>query len=351
MAKAKKKARGGARKARGVAKEVAVEKTIGGKTREVEVATVKAISNLDVRGRKGQHAQFEPLSCRNVPFTLELAQKLIGMEEGLWERALVQDDAIVLGLHMDKGTFIWEQACLAYAVCGWDGKERRLNGHHTSYARLLFDKAFTPQIRLAKYEIETEENLRVLYSYLDRGKSRNRGHILNCRLVGTQQFLDIPKSILVKLAQGYSFWKGREYSRGRSVDKVAEGLLNSDYQLALHVLPHIRKTLNDSTLGHMRRSGVYGAMFETFSKVISSSDTFWSQVETGLFTNIKDPAKKLKEYFQNHVTNRSHGTTSKVVSMEEIYRGSIQAFNAFRAHKELSAIRPNRRNVRRSAAR
>lgn len=355
MSKAKKKARGGARKARGVAKEVAVKKIIGGKTREVEAATVETVGSLGVVGkRKAAKSQFKAFYCKDVPLTMDLANKLIKMEEGVWERDLRINWVVHLTEEMEKGIFIWEAACLAFAICKWDGKERRLNGHHTAQARTLFVGKFDKSIRLTKYRIDTEEELRVLYSHLDRMAPRTKTHVLNCRLVGTSQFTDIPKSVLAKTTQGYGFWKVPPQDKKRlTVDEIAENLLTKDHLLALHhVIPHIRKTLNDKNLSFLRKSGVYAAMFETFNKVVSDSNEFWEQLQTGLgFTRLKDPVKKLREYIQTHVTSRSLGTTVNIVSMEEVYRGCIQAFNAFRDGRELGTIRPGQAGTRRPVAR
>jgi len=286
--------------------------------------------------RRLPKSQLKPVSCKTVPFTTELAKRLVEMKEGIWERPLRDRWISKIVTEMENGTFLWDHSCLAIAYCKWDKQYRRINGHHMSYARLRFNGRSNSKVRLTTYHVDTEEDLRTLYSHLDRAPGRTRNHIMNCKLVGTPEYEGVSASVMGKLASGYAAWKNPSGGSrdGASIDDVTDNLLSADYQLALHVLPYVNKIVCNPSMKALKKSVVFGAMFETFNKAVRDSDRFWGQVTSGLgFTSANDPAKKLRDYIQTHALNKKHSTNAIVVQNIDMYKACILAFNAFREGK------------------
>lgn len=97
---------------------------------------------------------FSLVKNSKVNFTQELAQKILMYEAVPWERDLKNPHVSFLISEMKKGTFLHELATLATCVCDDDGKEYRVNGQHTSWARLEVTEKEVPAKPIRPSEIQ-----------------------------------------------------------------------------------------------------------------------------------------------------------------------------------------------------
>jgi hypothetical protein len=111
--------------------------------------------------------KFPLATMKTVPFTLKLAKRFINMEASVSERGLKARHVESLLRDAKAGKFLCTEVSLASCICGWDGKERRLNGRHVAWMRTYMPASWRPKIRVEKYTVETEDDFRQLYSTFD----------------------------------------------------------------------------------------------------------------------------------------------------------------------------------------
>lgn len=111
--------------------------------------------------------KFPPPTRKTVPFTLKLAKRFINMEASISERRLIVRHVESLLRAAKDGKFLCTEASLVSCICGWDGKERLLNGRHVAWMRSYMPASWRPKIRVEKYTVKTEDDFRQLYSTFD----------------------------------------------------------------------------------------------------------------------------------------------------------------------------------------
>jgi hypothetical protein len=210
------------------------------------------------------------------------------------DRAKSDSHVIYLARAMQGGSFLWEQ--VNFVLCDLDGntKPTRLNGNHTSWARLVADsEGFDPKIncpiQLMRYKAETIEDMRRLYASLDRGRPRTHGVVIGSYLAGTEDFPDTSTKILRLLAQGLGVWLWPETSvrKLHGGDDRAYLLLKDHHKAALAVAAFLKGSGMREQM-HLTRAPVVAAMFETFNKAPQIALEFWKDVRDGLGIQDKD---------------------------------------------------------------
>lgn len=290
---------------------------------------------------------YKILSDKCVEFTKELAQKFITMQSFEGERVLRDAHVEFLLTEAKKGTFLIHLATLISAHCRWDNSERRLNGQHTCWMREYMSDAWSPMIRVLRYEVDTQDDFRKLYSAIDRGAPRTKGHVISARLLGTEQFKEFSQQTIRMLASALVLRVGRSLSGRKrlSPDEIATLLSGDHYRLAIAVGSYM-ETMDRSRDGrHMWRAPVIAAMFATFEKHITASKEFWEGVRLGVgMTSASDPRLRLRNLLQT--TNISQtdamgtaGNSTGVISGEDMYRWSVHCWNLWRDGETIKNLR------------
>lgn len=286
---------------------------------------------------------YEIVSNRTVPFTQQLAIEILELPTFEGERNVNGNWVSHLVGEAKRGAWIQEQASVITCFCEYDKKIRRLNGQHTCWMRFELPEKWHErmgiEIRHIRYSVKTEEDLRKLYTIIDRNKARTSSQVICARLVGIDSLPGISPSCIHALAKGYRVYLGKE---SISPDKLSDQMSTQDSKLICKVAGYMgeKGILNES---FMRRAPVIGALLATFGASPDIAPTFWDRVIDGLnITSNRDPKKKLREYLMQIVIKK-HGDSlpdQKRVTSEEVYRACILAWNAFRRNDELAYLKP-----------
>jgi hypothetical protein len=281
-------------------------------------------------------------SRKTVELTEEFATEFLEIAEFVGDRALLDKEVIRLARLMEAGLFRSEIVQLV--VCIWQGRKYRMNGQHTAWARLSakVSKATRWPVQLFVYEAKTEQEMRELYSAMDRNRVRTPAQVTQSYLFGTQEFEGFSRGLLRGLSEGLALWKWPEESvrRLHSVDERSFLMLNEHHKLSKLVGGFLRG-VSGKTGKHLWRAATVGAMYATFDKAPQISAEFWQTVHDGIGITAKgDPRLTLR----NYLTNTRVQTTTKVpgiksISAEEMYRGCIRAWNTFRDGGTVQEIR------------
>jgi len=240
---------------------------------------------------------------------------------------------------MNRGTFRPEWVNII--TCVLNGVEYRMNGQHTAWARLEKPANWRCPVTHMKYEAGDAEDMRRLYSSIDRGGTRSTGDVTISYLYGTAEFDGLGKKALRTLVEGFGFWKWEiETERLRHDADDRCYLLKTDaYQLAKHVVKFLMTIDKESR--HIMRRPVVAAMFATYNKAIAAADDFWSPVRDGTgMRDSDDPRLKLRNALMSSSVNIGNGVESKkAVSSEEMFRWCIQAWNCYRVGQSLKQVK------------
>lgn len=285
---------------------------------------------------------------RTENLTVERAYKYAELPEFSADRKLSNPHVLRLMTAMREGRFHWERADVT--VCTLNGKEYRMNGNHTCWARIelgtadpAFSKKYICPVTVHRYEAETEDDMRRLYANIDRNKPRSKSNVIHSYLFDSEQFAGYSKPIISALSQGLSGFAwgfdSKECYKRHSTDEIAYLLKTEYYDLAIRVANCLKLYPSSS---HIKRGPVYAAMFATYNKHQADSDAFWEGVVTGANLTVTDPRLKLRNALSSHSINagrgggRIHNTT---VSGEEMYRWCIYAWNAYRSKQDMKLLR------------
>jgi hypothetical protein len=236
---------------------------------------------------------------------------------------------------MKQGTFRWEQ--LQIIVCSYKGKLYRMNGQHTSWARINWEDA--PKnipVQILRYSARTENDMRMLYASIDRGKARSKANVINSYLFDSEHFKGYPKGAIKRLSEGLTYWlwgvKGQHTG-----DEIAFLMQTEYYDIATKVGQFFKNNCQNDQSKHLKRSPVIGAMFETFDKNEHDALRFWEAVRTGANLSVNDARLKLRNHLMTHSINagRGGGTYMKNVPADDMYHWCVQAWNAFRESRTL----------------
>lgn len=294
-----------------------------------------------------------------VEFTREFAQDLLDMPQFIGERPTRETWVKHLASQMEGGTFRWEWVRVIVCRCkephrGIDpfGEEKdypagtmfRINGRHTSWARLLLPEKMRAPVEFIRYTAATVQDMRQLYATCDRGAPRTVQNVVNSYVAGREEFSGIRKGIMGRVAPALSYWltKGNRTRNAHTPDEIA-CLMLTDY------LPLVQKTCRFlMELGgeprHVLKSQIFGAMLATFNAKPLIAPKFWQVVITGIGAeSATDPRHKLRDLLlTKKIVKDGGGVGSSDLSAEEAYRVSLHAWNCWRTGRKIKSLRPPR---------
>jgi len=244
---------------------------------------------------------------------------------------------------MKRGTFHPEWVSII--TCKLGDKVYRMNGQHTAWARLDMPPKWPCEVTILEYEASTVEDMRTLYSTIDRGSPRTRANVIDSYLVGTEEFKEAKVQTIRFVPRGFTcwFWPTKNERSKHDGDDVAYLLKTDHYDLTLKICSFLNK-YSPREHKHIFRGGVIGAMFATFHKAPQIATDFWSPVADGIgFSQRSDPRLKLRNELMQTAVGYGGGARSdkKKVSQELMFRNCIHAWNAFRENRVLQVLRGN----------
>lgn len=285
---------------------------------------------------------------QTIELTPDFANSFLEHLEFTGERHLMENHVVFLARQMESASFRWELVTLA--TCWLEGKQYRINGQHTCWARIyaerLSKKARCP-VQWLQYEAKTEQDLRQLYATFDRGKARNMGNVVVSYLSGRHELPDFTNAQLRRLAEGMAFWvwPSPEKRKLHTGDERACLLLTEYNTLAMRVGAFFKEANVGTDAKHINRMPCVAAMFATFSKAPQIALDFWRVTRDGVGVPNKDDARyRLRNYLMTTVLASSKGPGTpdlKVESQENMYRACLLAWNSFRTGKSVKLLRPS----------
>jgi hypothetical protein len=272
----------------------------------------------------------------------DFATEILNLPEFSSDRPLDNGHVVRLLNAMKRGTFLPEQVQIV--TCTNGGKEYRMNGQHTCWARLEMETKYRCPIQHLRYTAKTENDMRRLYASIDRMKSRSMGNVVCSYLFDTEEWKAFSKRTLMKLAEALAFWLWQgDHERGMHDGDDRAYLLTTEYfKLGQSVATFVEQSKGTGS-NHVRRRPVIAAMLATFARSAPASLEFWSAVRDGTgFGNKNDSRLVLRNMLVTSSISIGKGATidKKSVSSEEVYRWCVYAWNAFRrgdATKQIKA--------------
>ena len=281
------------------------------------------------------------VQTRKMDFTVEEAHKVLQHEEFPGDRTLRNGHVDYLISAMMRGTFHPEWVNLV--ICKFDGKTYRMNGQHTAWARIYMDKGYSCPVTMLEYTAKSMEDMRILYSSIDRSSPRSKGDVIKSYLAGTPEFEGVKAQTLRVAPQGFAvwFWKSKHERNQHDGDDIAFLIKTEHYDLTMKVCGFMdRHSTRDCK--HILRAAVVGAMFATFNKAPQIAMEFWGPVANG--TGIEktgDPRLKLRNELIRVAVDVGTGSQSdkKKVSQEYMFRQCVGAWNAYREGRSLQLLK------------
>lgn len=277
---------------------------------------------------------------RMINFTQTLAKDLLDpakYEVFAPDRPFNKAHANYLLLAMRQDTFRWEQ--LQLIVCSCKGKTYRMNGQHSCWARLYFvEEASNPSVQFFHYSADTENDMRILYASIDRGKHRTKGNVIQSYLYDSEKFKDYSKDCIRRVAEGFGYWKwGYKQASHHSADEIAYLMETDYYGLTLKVANFYQTYCLNEVSKHVKRSPTVAAMFATFDKHEQKAIEFWEGVRSGANLSASDTRLKLRNRLMTYAVNagRGGGSYKQNVGADDMYAWCIQSWNAYREGKPM----------------
>ncbi len=289
---------------------------------------------------------------KKKPFDRAKATEILELPEFVGDRRLNQSHVDGLVRAMQRGTFHAEWVSIITCFLETDGKTYRMNGQHTAWARMEMPDSWPCEVKCLEYVAKTEEDMRTLYSSIDRSSPRTKANVIDSYLAGTDQFGHLKSRVLRILPQGFSIWLWHTpHERKRhDGDDVAFLLKTEHFDLAIKVARFMNK--QPDTQKCILRAAVVGAMFATFNRAPQIAEKFWAPVGDGLnFDKKSDPRLVLRNWLIQTAVGTGAGsrTDKKKVTQEYMVRACLVAWNAYRQNRPLQVIRPTERGRRLAA--
>jgi hypothetical protein len=325
-----------------------------------EPSEVLAINTLG-RGLRLLSDTVKDLNLERANEILMLPEFIVNDSEV--DRNLRDNHVTYLTACMMRETFHpeWVQiiTCVCLEPCGNNpaGAEFRHNGQHTCWARTNMPADYPCRVRFLRYEAQTVADMRILYSSIDRNKSRNNADVLNAHLAGTDQFVGVPKYVVQKIAEAVAFWLWGNLPQGKrhDADDAAFQVQTTYKAQVATVVKFVMASPREHQV-HIIRSPVLAAMLETFSKDAVAAEEFWTAVRDGLnLPSREDPRYKLHDALLGsvllgsasvHLTGKNRVSGKKSTTREEMYRWCVACWNTWRRGGQIRVLRPTLTGVR-----
>lgn len=282
------------------------------------------------------------VSSRKVDFTHDNARLIL--EDGMdfaGDRPLRQSHVDSLVKHMQRGTFCPEWVHII--VCLLDGRNYRMNGQHTAWARLEMPEDWPCHVNWEQWEAKSMEDMRRLYCSIDRAAPRTKSNVVHAYLAQTREFGEYKAHVLRILPQGFSFWRWpTSTERARYDGDEIAYLLKTEF---LDVAKHVCILLDGMSARehrHLVRAPVVAAVCATMEKVPVRARAFWQPVADGVgFEGKDDPRKRLRDLLMTTAVSYGGGSGSPraKISQEAMYRACLFAWRAWRSGKKLKTVK------------
>jgi len=298
--------------------------------------TVKPVNQI------AESLKFEVVASRDIQLTHKRAYEFLELSTFPGERNVIEAHVQSLYNAFCAGRFIWEHVIIATCKCMADGKTYRINGQHTCWMRINAPENISAEVRFIEYAVETEEQLRALYSTFDQNKTRTPGHVVRSLLTGMGATADIWPSSINKLAAGMRLWQFEKPSERQTLAASEIAAIIETKYPELFRMVGLFQQQHYSDGPHARRAAVIAGMFATFNIAGGKAPEFWDAVLTGLNLNEKsDPRFQLRHYLLKHGNSLSGGSDKEASSPEETYRVCILCWNKWRkGEKAMASPRP-----------
>lgn len=294
--------------------------------------------------------QFRKLSDRRIPLGPKRAEEYIDLPIFEGEREVSENHVQTLCDAMREGVFLSDSVTMATATL--NGKEYKINGQHTSWAVIYMQKikpGFSLNVREIRYEVDSDEQLRLLYSSFDVNKPRSSGHLTQVNLAGTAELSGFSTNIKSRVISGFKFWKwgamkGKRAASSRQTPAQIAAVIREGYlPLFATVCEQFAKHGADYNL---LRGPAVAAMFETIHKSKAKAIEFWDVVATGLGLEDKsDPRYVLREWLQRNSLKDNRVRQKASATPETMYRCCIQAWNHWRAGNPVEHLKTTKERV------
>lgn len=290
--------------------------------------------------------QYRVIVDRTVKLNHERAFKYCEFPIFEGERQINNGHVQTLYDRMRRGSF--NPKLVTLATCRFGGQTFKINGQHTCWALVNMPDHFSMEVRELQFHVNTQEDLRAVYSMFDQNLVRNEGHLTKVRLVQTDVAEGLWTSLISRLSAGMKFWLFETtHERRRYKDEEVASLAHQYKDTFRSVAFTIQENSDDA--GLVTRQPVIAAMFATFDKVPTIARSFWQTVIDGLnLTNRSDPRYKLRRYLQDSaISHQSKMSGKKAVEPEMMYRVCIAAWNKWRKDEPaVAAIRGTHKRMK-----
>jgi hypothetical protein len=241
---------------------------------------------------------------------------------------------------MNRGRFNWDVVILARAELR--GVVYKINGQHTSWARLALPDEPSPSVREVVYRVGSDEQLKALYATFDRAKPRSDTHLTRLELLGTAATDGLSARTITKVTPGFKAWKypNREDYRRVGPAEVA-AIVNAQYPKLFNTVGKFFAGVDVAAAPLADRSPVLAALFETFDRFPSLAPEFWRDCLEGTNLVKTDARWHLRKYLEaSSLSRKGSNTDKKIVTNEEMYLTCLAAWNRWRKNEEVRALKP-----------
>lgn len=294
--------------------------------------------------------KYKTVSDDTLSLTKARAFEFLELPTFQGERSVSETHVQFLFDEWQAGRFMWQHIILACAECA--GVLYRINGQHTCWMRVAIPDKAEPvkaECRRITYKVDTEEQLRTLYSTFDRNKTRSVGHVSKVLLMDTPAGRDLPGHVITKMVSGFKVYWSEDWQHmardGMNTNELV-ALICKRYPELFNVVGHFVKIHMEDHI-FVKRSAVIGAMFATFEKSVQASGEFWTPICDGLNLDDKTDARyQLRQYLLNHGHNFTQTSNKDLVTVEDSYRVAINAWNRWRKHEPTQVLRSTDKRVK-----
>lgn len=276
-----------------------------------------------------------------LPLTPALAQEFNNLTPSPTERELDASRLLHLRKKADDGllvTFQWAKAQL-------EGQWLRMNGQHSSTMLCELDGGFPEGlfVHIDSYEVETKDDLAVLFRQFDDRKSSRTAKNVAGAYRGLEDDLREIDGDIAKLGIDAVAWYRRDILKIPGTPRQDEQY-TLFHEVELHDYLKWLNELFSAKTPELRRKPVMAAMYATFDSNADGARAFWLEVARG-GKEFEDNAAStvLDDWLKIKMEDRPVR-----LSAQDFYRGCIYAWNA---HREDKLLREIKHDVRKAAQR
>lgn len=316
--------------------------TTPGAPPSAEDMPVVVLDDIDTSSLRAEHV--ERLKIQPIALTEKTANWVFNCEPVPGERPMRDDHVSVLATAMTRGSFLAEVVMLAVCHCEADNKIYRINGQHTSWARITLDSTtYNPVVNLGIYRAKTMAGVRALYAQFDRGATRTRSNLVESYLADAPPFDKYGRALRAALASGVGFYAWpKNHDRTRHDADSVVSLMTGVHKDAVVHAASILNTPTAKESQHIRRAATVAAIMATYYVAPKPSSEFWLKVRDGTdMTEKDDPRLKLRNELLTRAVGSASNRRSKEnapLSNEMTYRYCVSMWNAWREKRSVSRM-------------